>query len=177
MLFRRQRYKLAPAFFDRNLYFYQTLSIMNYSELKKQLLQACYELIHSQADAAKTAMNEHQQAANDYGAPKDRYDSFRAQNMLKRDMFAQQYQRALNNIEVMGKIDFEKSGSTIGPGSLVVTDSAILLVGIGLGKVRVMETDCFVISSQVPLFKHISGLKKGDEYSFNGLKTKIVDVI
>lgn len=150
---------------------------MNYELLKAELVKAAIEMLYSQADAAKQAMDEHQQAANDYGAPKDRYDSFRTQNMRKRDMFAQQYQRALDNLEILKKIDFKKSQNTIGPGSLVVSTRSILLIAVGLGKIRIMDKDCFVISPMVPLYKAISGLKRENEFTFNGVKSVILDVV
>jgi len=149
---------------------------MNRPLLKKKLLDTCFQIQEEAVVTAKSAMNEAQDAANEYGPPKDRYDSFRTQLLRKRDMFAQQYQRALDELEILKKIDFDTQYDSVSVGSVVITDQVKMFVSIGLGKFETDGETWFAISPLVPLYKVISGLKPGDEYSFNNKRFKILDV-
>lgn len=144
--------------------------------LKKRLVEACFSMQEESVTTAKSAMDEAQASANEYGPPKDRYDSFRTQLLRKRDLFAQQYQRALDELNILKKIDFTTLQSSVSVGSVVITDQAKMFVSIGLGKFEMDGEIWFAISPLVPLFKVINGLKAGDEYSFNNQQFKIIDV-
>ena len=92
-------------------------------ELKYKLVETGVQLLKERAENAKKAMEELQQSANDYGLPKDRYDSFRAQVLRKRDLFAEQFQKALEEMDIMQKIDAKKISEKVEFGSIIITDS------------------------------------------------------
>lgn len=145
-------------------------------ELKRKIILLCKGILQDRANNAKIAMNEMQQSANEYGIPRDKYDSFKAQALHKKDMFAKQYQRALDDLVLLEKINTEKISEVIEFGSIVITNKQKMIIATSLGKVQLDNDTYFAISPQVPIFKEIHGLKKGDKFIFNGNDLEILDV-
>jgi len=71
---------------------------MELIEIKIRVHQKCIEKQKEILENAKAAMDDAQKVANEYGQPKDRYDSFRTQLLRKRDLFAQQYEKAIKEM-------------------------------------------------------------------------------
>ncbi|HBF88103.1 MAG TPA: hypothetical protein DDX39_05625 [Bacteroidales bacterium] len=145
-------------------------------QFKKDLIQKCKLLITKNSEIARAAMQEHQQLANDYGQPKDRYDSFRTQMLRKRDMFAIQYQKALDELALYEKIDAEKIHTNVSFGCVVITDKQKLFVATSLGKITIENRDFYAISAAVPIFEKMKGLKVGSLFSFNGQNFTITEL-
>lgn len=141
--------------------------------MKKKLLSACISLQSESINALKSAVDEAQKAANEYGFPKDRYDSFRTQLLRKRDMFAQQLARASEQMDLLKRIDPEKEYSKVEFGALVITDKQKMFISIGLGKVQVDDDTFYAISPAVPIYKAMEGKKEGEEFTFNNITGKI----
>ncbi len=144
---------------------------------KRQLIIRCS--IDSQqkiATTAKTEMEAAQQQANEYGQPKDRYDSFRNKILHSRDMYAKQYAIALDNIRYLEALTRMSVSDTIDYGSIVVTSTQKLLIAIGIGKFPVEKDMYFGISTQVPIFSVLKGKKAGETVTFNGIKHSIIEV-
>lgn len=144
--------------------------------LKKQILEACIAEVERTMANYKAAMDDAQQQANDYGQPKDRYDSFRAQMMRRRDMFAQQFQKARNDLAVFQKINHEENKNIVEFGAFVKTDLQNLFITAGIGKVMMGDMSWFAVSTVVPVFLVMKGKKAGDEVSFNGRVIRILEV-
>ena len=125
----------------------------------------------------KLTMDEAQKSANEYGAPKDRYDAFRTQMMRKRDMLAQQLQKANEQFELLDRIDAEKEYDSVEFGALVNTDKQKLFVSVSLGKITIEGEDYYAISPAVPVYQAIEGKKAGEEFDFRGNKMKIVSIV
>jgi len=121
-------------------------------------------------------MDEHQQMANDYGAPRDRYDAFRSQMLRRRDIFAEQLQKANQEITALEMIKPEEIKKTVEFGAVVITNQQKLFVSISLGKVVVDAETYFAISPNVPLFQVLKGLKPRDTAVFNNNTIQIIDV-
>jgi len=149
---------------------------MELLELKKELLSACISLIDERADFLRKVMDDAQQSANDYGQPKDRYDSYRTQLLRKRDLFGQQLYKILEQHNILEKIDTERAADTVKFGAIVITNKQKIFVSIGLGKIEYGGVDYFVISPGVPFFKAMEGKKAGDSFEFRGQKCKILEV-
>jgi hypothetical protein len=141
---------------------------------KADLIRKC--ILH-QEDAMKqlqSVMDDAQQMANDYGPPKDRYDPFRNQMLARKDMYARQYQQALEQKGLLEKIDPENLKEKVEFGAVVITDSQKLFIASGIGRINTEEGDFFVISPQVPFYLSLAGKKEGDSYEFRGKNGKIV---
>ncbi|HBZ66235.1 MAG TPA: hypothetical protein DEO70_05300 [Bacteroidales bacterium] len=143
---------------------------------KKQIFNTCLNTLSTRAEESRLAMVESQRAANEYGAPRDRYDSFRTQVLARRDMYARQYNEALRQLEVLSKIDPGKPCEMVEFGALVVTSVQVLFVSVGLGKLSDNGVDFYAISAGVPLFEAIRGKRNGDTFTFRGTTFTIVSV-
>jgi transcription elongation GreA/GreB family factor len=137
-------------------------------EIKRALVEKCREILEQNSRNAKYEMEEHQRMANEYGPPKDRYDSFRMQMLRKKDMFAVQYQKALDDLLIIEKIDFTEIKKEVSFGAVVVTDKQKLFISLGLGKILINNETYYAVSPQVPIVKELLGKKEGDKVNFNG---------
>lgn len=149
---------------------------MELSVLKNELLKACFTEIDDRATSLRKVMEDAQQSANDYGQPKDRYDSYRTQLLRKRDMFGQQLSKILKQRTLLEKIDPERSCNSVEFGALVVTDKQKIFVSVGIGKFIYKDEEFFVISPVVPFCKAMEGKQKGDTFEFRGQKFLIKDI-
>ncbi len=149
---------------------------MKLSELKMELLNACFVEIDDRADSLRKVMDDAQQSANDYGQPKDRYDSYRTQLLRKRDMFGQQLNKIFRQRNLLEKVDPEKSCELVEFGSMVITDKQKIFIAVGLGKFSYKDEDYFVISQAVPFYKAMESKGAGDAFEFRGQKFEILEV-
>jgi hypothetical protein len=143
---------------------------------KTKLVELCKSHLGVAAENTRIAMAEAQSSANEYGQPKDRYDSYRAQILRKRDMFAGQLQQTLEQIACLDKIGVDKLHNEVEFGSVVFTDMQNIFIATGIGKLKIVEDDIFVVSPQVPIFEALKGKAGGDIVDFRGNKIKIKEV-
>lgn len=149
---------------------------MDHLELKRKLVTECKRQQQKVVDNLKLVMNEAQQSANEYGPPKDRYDSFRMQLLRKKDMFGQQLEKAMTELLALEKIDLKNEMNKIGFGSIIITSDQKIFISIGLGKLIVEKDNFLAVSLMVPLSKAIVGKQKGDIAEFNDQKIEIKEV-
>jgi hypothetical protein len=149
---------------------------MDRLKLKQKILDACFEQQSKVTQNLKVVMEEVADSAEEYGLPKDLYDSYRNQMMSKRDMFAQQVLKINEQIDILRRVDMTKVFSQVRFGAVVITESQRLFVAAGIGKIIVEGQDYFVISAMVPFYNAIDGKRAGDTYEFRGKKEKIVEV-
>lgn len=145
-------------------------------KIKEKLLAKCIEIKEESEANTLAAMNDAQQSANEYGAPRDRYDSFRAQMMRKRDMLAQQLSAVEEELRFLRQI---KAGSTltkVEAGALVELNTQTLYIMVGIGKLVIDDETFYVVSPVVPLVAAMKDLKKGDSFIFRGTTMKIMDI-
>ena len=149
---------------------------MDKLEHKIKLVEACRNILNIRINELKVSISDAQQSANEYGQPKDRYDSYRMQLLRKKDMLGQQWQKI--NAEFIGlkKINTKKEMDTVSFGAVVITDDQKLFISIGLGKFELGKETYFAISPNVPLYEVMKGLSKGEEFTFMGKRRKIMDV-
>jgi len=149
---------------------------MNRLEFKKALIEKCLLILKENFKAAASEMNEAQQAANEAGPPKDRYDPFRSQMLRRRNMFAEQCQKILDENEMLNKINKNKTNEKVTFGSIVITSGHKLFFAIPLGKVDLNGEIFFVASLQTPLFEAMRNKTVGDVFEINLNKFRIIDV-
>ncbi len=146
-------------------------------QIKKDLLLKCKEIIEEGIEKLNDEIKSAQKSANEYGAPKDRYDSFRTQLLRKRDMFAQQLAKVQEQWNVLDRIDPEKKFEQVEFGALVITSNQKIFVSTGIGKIEINNETYYAISAAVPIFKAMQGKKAGEEFELNGRKIKIREIL
>lgn len=145
-------------------------------KVKEKLLAKCIEIKEESKASTLAAMNDAQQSANEYGAPRDRYDSFRAQMMRRRDMLAQQLSVVEEELRFLMQINPQISCSTVESGALVKLNTQTLYVLVGIGKLVIDDEIFYVVSPVVPLVTAMKDLKKGDSFTFRGTNMKILEI-
>jgi hypothetical protein len=143
---------------------------------KEKLLAKCIEIKVESESSILAAMEDAQQSANEYGAPKDRYDSFRAQLMRKRDMLGQQLAVIQEELRHLRQVKTGINSKSVEPGALVVLSTQVLFILAGIGKVELENNTVYVVSPVVPLVTAMKGLKPGDSFSFRGTTMKILEI-
>ncbi|MFZ4399078.1 MAG: hypothetical protein ACOYO1_03500 [Bacteroidales bacterium] len=149
---------------------------MNKPDIKKKLFDTCLQHQNEVVNNLKELMSEAQQSANDYGMPKDRYDSYRMQILRKRDMYGQQLEKALEEINILKKIDISKENKEVGFGSIIITTDQKLFISISIGKIDIENETYYAVSVKVPFYEVIKGKKKGDFFEFRGKQNQILEV-
>jgi hypothetical protein len=149
---------------------------MDRLKLKQKILEACFEQQTKVMENLKMVMEEVADSAEEYGLPKDLYDSYRNQMMSKRDMFAQQLLKITEQVDVLRRIDMTRTYHQIRFGAVVITETQRLFVAAGIGKIKVEGEEYFVISAMVPFYTAIDGKKVGDTFEFRGKMEKILEV-
>ena len=149
---------------------------MDRLKLKQKILDACFEQQTKVMENLKVVMEEVADSAEEYGLPKDLYDSYRNQMMSKREMFAQQLLKITEQVDILRRVDIARTYTQIRFGAVVITESQHLFIATGIGKVNVEGEEYFVISAMVPFYSAIDGKKAGDSYEFRGKKEKILEV-
>jgi hypothetical protein len=144
--------------------------------LKKQLLDECLKIQTQLVKNAKDAMELAQESANEEkGKMGDKFESFREQCQIDRDMFAKQHQEALGLLNTLHKINAGKENDLILPGSVVITDIQNIFVAVSIGNIKSSGKDFFAVSTLSPIYKAMSGKRKGDSFSFRDKTYKITD--
>jgi hypothetical protein len=149
---------------------------MDYILLKKKLLDTCIALRTRDALDSENAMKELQKSANEYGMPKDRYDSYRTQLLRRRDLFAEKVQSCLDDLKILRKINLTEKKKSIELGSLVITNKHKLFVSVSLGKITLDGTLYMAVSPAVPIIQALKDKKAGEDFVFNGQKLRILDI-
>ncbi len=143
---------------------------------KQELVKLCRDTQMRMVESAKAAMKEAQQALNEYGANKDRFDSFRDQLTSRRDMFASQYQKARSDMNVLEQIKCHEIKEKVEFGAIIISDISKFIIAISSGKIEHNGDTYYAISPGVPLYKVMEGLKAGDSFEFNGKTQKIKEL-
>ena len=146
------------------------------NEIKLHLLTECKRILKTTIDNAKEIVDEAQNDAQDYQS-NDALDGYRSQMLNKRDIFADQLNKAMEEFVVLDKVDAAKKSEEVGFGAVVITDSQKLFIAVGAGKIQYEKDVYYAISPKVPIFQAIKGLKKGDSYTFQGRKGKINEIL
>jgi hypothetical protein len=144
--------------------------------IKEKLLAKCIAIKEESETNVLAAMNDAQQSANEYGAPKDRYDSFRAQLMRKRDMLAQQLSVLEEELRYLRQIKPGSISKKVEAGALVKLETQTLYIVAGIGKIVLEDEIIYVVSPVVPLVAAMQNLKAGETFIFRGTSMKILEI-
>lgn len=139
---------------------------MNCLGLKSRLLEVLRKQLEETVENFKAVIEDAQRSANEYGAPKDRYDSFRMQLLRKKDMFSQQLAKVNEQADVLERISIDQELKKVEFGALIFTKKQKIFVSIGLGRIEMGNEVFFAISPNVPIYKAMEGLKVGDDFKF-----------
>lgn len=146
-------------------------------ETKKQLLQECTKILNAQMKAAKDAMDEAQRSANEHqGAMEDKFESFRENCQIQRDMYARQLDELITTQSILRRVNATKLNHDVSLGAVVFTESRKFFIGVSLGEIKLEGESYFAISGKSPLFKAMEGKAAGESFSFREKEIKILQI-
>lgn len=146
-------------------------------ETKKRLLQESNRLLNAQIKAAKDAMDEAQESANDHqGAMEDKFESFRENCQIQRDMYARQLDELMTTQSVLRRINATKLNHDVSLGAVVHTELQNYFIGVSLGQIVLDGESYYAISGLSPLFKAMMGKTTGEPFEFRDKSYKILQV-
>ena len=146
-------------------------------ETKKRLLQGSIQVLNNQIQAAKEAMDEAQRSANEHqGAMEDKFESFRENCQIQRDMYARQLDELMTTMSLLRRINATKTNEDVSFGAVVFTELQNYFIGVSLGEMKIDDESFYAISSMSPIFKAMAGKKTGDSFVFRDKEYKIKQV-
>ena len=144
--------------------------------LKKKIYERCLSILQDNAETARQTMNQIQEDANEAEQEHDVFDGSRSELLRERDIYAEQLQKAVDEIQILKKVSFDRLEDEVEFGAVVLTNRHNMFIALGLGKVQVDDQTYFVISKDVPIYKAMEGMKPGDRFTFNNMEFEINDV-
>ena len=146
-------------------------------ELKKKLLQECTRILNEQISAAKAAMDDAQESANEHqGAIEDKFESFREACHIQRDMYARQLDELITTMSLLKRINATKISNEAAFGSVIKTELQNYFIGVSLGEIKIDGNSYFAISGMSPVFKAMAGKTAGESFNFREKDYKILQL-
>ncbi|OHX65226.1 hypothetical protein [Flammeovirga pacifica] len=147
-------------------------------DFKLRLKSHCKEIVIQKIKSAEEAMNSAQNSANaeTRSTAGDKHDTARAMAHLEKEKMGEQLSQNLQLLRVMEELK-ESELTSVGPGSLVVTNVGLYYLSVSLGQVKFENQVVFVLSAQSPIGRLFVGKTKEEEITFNGRKFIIKEVL
>lgn len=136
---------------------------------KLVLHQKCLEIVENNISTIKLALHEAQEAANNEtkSSAGDKHETGRAMAQLETEKLSAQLNDALNQKQLIAKINSNLQSKQITIGSLVYTTNGIFYIGVSLGKIDINNETIYVVSPQSPIGKLLLTKKEKDSFSLN----------
>jgi hypothetical protein len=144
--------------------------------MKEKILIKLHEHIDKQIANAQHAMEAAQESAMSEGKSSagDKFETGRAMAHRDRDMYAQQLALALNEKEVLHKINTKIEHTLFSLGSLVDTTAGLFFISISMGKIVVDDVSIYAVSPQAPICVDMMGKKVGESFMVQDRKHSIL---
>ncbi|MBB5436823.1 transcription elongation GreA/GreB family factor [Pedobacter sp. AK017] len=141
--------------------------------------QLCLDFIKQRIQTAETALAQAREASNDdtKSSAGDKYETSREMMQQDIDRNKRLLMDAQENMKTLEAIGQATASDTVSGGSLVYTDEGIFYISISAGQLHAGGKTVFAISAASPIGKLMLGKKKGDDFSFNGKKYLLNEVL
>lgn len=145
---------------------------------KVRLKEFGLSLIGERIAAARTAMDQAQESANNEGKSSagDKYETGRAMGHLQRDMYARQLGEYSKEQAALHSVNVETVCAVAGPGALVDCGSVSMFIAAGLGKQVIDGRAVLFLSPQAPLAQLMLGRVAGSVVKLNAAEYVISEV-
>jgi hypothetical protein len=142
---------------------------------KNRLKQAAQQFIEQRIAAAKTLINNAQEAANseEKSSVGDKYETARAMGQLEKEMHSKQLAQQINELALLHQVKTEVIYKVATMGACIESAEFTFFIGAGLGKQTIDGKGIIFLSPQAPLAKLLQNKKAGDSFVFNGKETVI----
>lgn len=149
---------------------------MNVKEIKQALFQHCFDKADLRHQTIKQTIADIDEslAEESKSSSSDELDNSRAMMQIDRENATKQLHEVLAIKELLKKIDVNTTSDYARLGSLITTDKATYFISLSIGAVEVNGSSFLCVALNSPIGQAISGKKKGEIFSFNGIETKIL---
>jgi hypothetical protein len=145
--------------------------------LKKALLEYCVRQQSQRVDTSREAMENIKEMANEEEpSAEEDFDSFKEQLRNDQDMYAKQYNEALNGLNILRKIQFNLRNEVAGLGAVVKTNHQNFFLCINIGQFSINNEKFFGMSLESPLAKEMIGKKQGESFKFRDKVYQITEL-
>jgi hypothetical protein len=137
---------------------------------KNKLKLAGQQIIEQRIAAAKTLINNAQEAANseEKSSAGDKYETARAMNQLEKEMHSKQLAQQIKELALLHEVKTDVVYTKVLPGACIECAGMVFFIAAGLGKQTIDEKLIIFLSPQAPLAKTLQNKKAGDSFLFNG---------
>jgi hypothetical protein len=147
--------------------------------LKEKLFKQCELFVNNRMRTVEQIISSNQKAlqSETKSSAGDKHETGRAMLQLEIEKASQQFKAIRDMRTVLAKIDLAKESKTAHLGSVIETSSVCFFLAISVGKITAHGKDYFAVSVFSPIGKLLLGKHKGEEFIFNGVRTKIRNVV
>lgn len=145
---------------------------------KKEIYEQVLEIINERIFDSKFGMDAAQEAANNEGKSSagDKYETGRAMGQIEVNRYGVQLQNAMNELEIIKKIDINSLNNLATLGSLVHTSAGDFYLAVSIGTIKVGENSVIIISQLSPIGIVLKGKKAGDTFEFMKKMHQIISI-
>lgn len=146
--------------------------MQNSLEIKKALLEECYQFCNVRLEGIQHQIKEIQIAltTETKSSAGDKHETARAMLQLEREKLGNQLAEIQKLQQVLSKIDNKKNHLNISLGSIVYTTQANYFIAISAGELLINSQMFYAISANTPIGEVLLGKKALDEVVFRGQK-------
>jgi hypothetical protein len=145
---------------------------------KNGLKQFALAIIGQRISAAKDAIEQAQQAANqeEKSSAGDKYETGRAMGHLQKDMHARQMAEHAKELATLHNINVDSIYPNATAGAYVECPGTAFFIAAGLGKQVKDGQTIYFLSPQAPLAGQMANKKIGEIIRFNSTNLPILDI-
>lgn len=149
------------------------------NKTKEKLYESCQKLVDDRIKIVKEAIQSAQESANaeTKSTAGDKHDTSRAMMQLEVEQKSKQLSEAEKLQQILAKFNPDSGKGCVGVGSLVITNTANYYISVSVGKIEIDGVIYFAVSPISPVAQALLGKKKGDDFTLNGAKNAIKEVL
>ena len=146
---------------------------------KVHIVSRMQELLDEKINEYKAAIAEAMESRNSdtKSSAGDKFETGRAMIQMEIDKSEAQLAKTINMKAELDQIKFDKNNSSVGFGSLVITNNETYLVAVSMGVIHLDDQNIYAISLASPIGEILNRKKQGDQFEFRGRNYLINQII
>ena len=147
--------------------------------VKEQLYEKCEQFLHGRLTAVLDRIANIQESlkSETKSSAGDKHETGRAMLQLEREKAGNQLADIQKQQELFSRVIIDTSSGVARLGSIVTTDKGVYFLAISVGAIIIKSKTYYAISPSSPIGKVLLGIKNGEEFTFNGVTQKIIEVL
>lgn len=143
---------------------------------KADILSACLKKQQDLVDHFERQIDETKSIAFEHSETPSQTDEGSTSPDVMLGVLAEELALAQAEMNILRGIDPNDPAAVVERGAVVVTNHRTFFISVSSEEVRVGDSSIFGMSEKAPLYAHMKGLKKGDDFSFNQMTYHIEDI-